>query len=77
MNKNDTHERRNGEDRRKHSITPKFPFYDCCGNLVTQDRRNLPDRRLVGFSVEWISDQELILVWPNLPENKENSAAII
>ena len=56
-----TKDKRNGGDRRQHFVSPKFPFYDCGGNLVTHDRRTLPDRRMEGITVEWISDQELVV----------------
>ncbi|MBN1379975.1 MAG: hypothetical protein JXA04_12160 [Gammaproteobacteria bacterium] len=56
--------RRSGMDRRRHFIAPKFPFYDDNGNLVSNDRRNLPDRRLEGITVEWINDEEIGAVFP-------------
>lgn len=73
MNKRKVKERRLGSERRKHTTTPKFPFYDCSGILVAQDRRILPDRRLTGISVEWLTDQELILEWPEQKEDRIRS----
>ena len=71
MSKYHVNERRSGNDRRRYSIAPKFPFYDSSGNLVTHDRRNLPDRRLIGIMVEWITDQELVLEFPLHADNRE------
>jgi len=55
--KKPTSERRKGQDRRHWRACPDFPFVDCNLELVTEDRRRLPDRRLSNLSVDWDSDQ--------------------
>lgn len=46
--------RRNHQDRRCRAGRKKFPFRDSGGELVSEDRRSLPDRRLSGIEVEWL-----------------------
>jgi hypothetical protein len=49
---------RNHTDRRCRAAAPRYPFRDSDGNLVRQDRRKLPDRRLDGIEVEWLEMRE-------------------
>jgi hypothetical protein len=46
--------RRSQQDRRCRAGRTKFPFRDSGGELVSEDRRCLPDRRLSGIEVEWL-----------------------
>lgn len=48
------------KDRRNSRIRQKFPFWDRDNNLVTEDRRRVPDRRLDNIEVEWV-DEDLNL----------------
>jgi hypothetical protein len=50
-------DRRKGQDRRRWHDTPKFPFPDSNMELVAEDRRRLPDRRLSNLSVDWDTDE--------------------
>lgn len=46
MNDNSNNQyRRSGLDRRGWQPMPKVPFVDSDGNVVTYDRRKIPDRR--------------------------------
>ena len=45
---------RNPSDRRCRTTARRYPFRDSNGDLVRQDRRKLPDRRLDGIEVEWL-----------------------
>lgn len=45
-------EYRNNIDRRRNSAAYRFPFRDSDGELVREDRRKLPDRRLAGIEAE-------------------------
>ena len=49
---------RNPSDRRCRTKALQYPFRDSAGNLVRQDRRTLPDRRLDGIEVEWLDMRE-------------------
>ena len=49
---------RNPSDRRCRTKARQYPFRDSDGNLVRQDRRTLPDRRLDGIEVEWLEMRE-------------------
>lgn len=75
MSKYHTSMLRSGKDRRKDSIKPKFPFYDSGGNLVTHERRKLPDRRLRGITVEWINAPDLEIESPDR-EDSDNNAVV-
>ena len=46
--------RRNRKDRRCWAGSKKLPLRDSSGELVREDRRRLPDRRLSGIEVEWL-----------------------
>ncbi len=46
--------RRNGGDRRTWKPMPTLPFKDRDEHWVTEDRRQLPDRRLEGIQVTWL-----------------------
>jgi hypothetical protein len=65
--------RRHDRERRKEFVTPRFPFYDYAACLVTHDRRCLPDRRLEGITVEWITDQEILANYPGPDDDEDNS----
>lgn len=47
-------QKRNDTDRRSNRAGLRFPFRDSDGELVREDRRKLPDRRLAGIEVEWL-----------------------
>ena len=64
--------RRGGTDRRRHSATPRFPFYDSGGCLVAYDRRMLPDRRLTGMTIEWINEEDITVEFPNLSDTDKS-----
>lgn len=50
-------ERRSGQDRRGWHVMPPPPFVDGQGNVVTGDRRKLPDRRVNNISVRWATER--------------------
>lgn len=54
----DLEERRNAADRR-HFEPPRFPLRDSNGRLVKIDRRRVPDRRLGGYELEYISHEDV------------------
>jgi hypothetical protein len=48
-------QRRKTADRCSGGAAPRFPFNDATGERVRQERRKLPERRLVGrIEVEWL-----------------------
>ena len=49
---------RNKADRRRNPAKPRFPLKDSGGELVIEDRRIQPDRRLDGIEVEWLEMRE-------------------
>lgn len=49
-------ERRSGRDRRGWHAMPTPPFVDGQGNVVTSDRRKLPDRRVNNIRVRWTAE---------------------
>jgi len=55
--KKPTSDRRKGQDRRHWRAFPGLPFLDSNREMVTDDRRRLPDRRLSNLSVDWDSDE--------------------
>ena len=46
--------KRSLQDRRCWAGKTKFPFRDSSGELVYENRRTQPDRRLSGIEVEWL-----------------------
>lgn len=47
-------------DRRGWQAMPSTPFVDSEGNLVSMDRRRLPDRRLSSIRVEVMSPEAAV-----------------
>jgi hypothetical protein len=45
---------RRGKDRRCLDLEPRFPCVDFDGQLIQEDRRRIPDRRL-HIDVQWIA----------------------
>lgn len=54
VDEQNTISRRKSSDRRTFQPSPPFPFEDCSGTLVTQERRFTPDRRVNNIEVEWM-----------------------
>jgi len=46
------------DDRRNSLETPEFPLQDSHGELIKQDRRKMPDRRLNNIEVEEIEQDD-------------------
>jgi len=46
--------KRSRQDRRCWAGKTKFPVRDSSGELVYENRRTQPDRRLSGIEVEWL-----------------------
>lgn len=49
-----TMERRSGVSRRKQGPSPKYPFNDANGEMVTRDRRMVATRRLTEIKHNWL-----------------------
>gem|GEM_PF-1344197 len=45
------------EDRRQYMDTPKALIKDNYGVTITDDRRNMPDRRINNIEVEWVEKE--------------------